>query len=246
MTRRSAELRPFFSFYGAKWRLASRYPQPKHDTIVEPFAGSAGYSVRHHTRKVILCDIDPVICAVWDYLIRVTPIEVLALPDVEAGCVIDDLKIPQEAKWLIGLCTGFASKRPRKTVHTPSERRPGQGKTLLWPAFKRRIAQQVDAIRHWEIHNVHYADAPAPKQATWFIDPPYQVPGTYYRFGSRHIDYEDLGDWCRTRRGQVIVCEYEGASWLPFQPFHTALSSRVGHKYKEVVWISDTDEDSGV
>ncbi len=59
-------LRPFFGYYGGKWRDAIKhYPEPQHDTIVEPFAGSAGYSLRYANRKVILCEIDPVLASVW-------------------------------------------------------------------------------------------------------------------------------------------------------------------------------------
>ena len=33
-------LRPFFSYYGGKWRSAVKhYPAPEFDQIVEPFAG---------------------------------------------------------------------------------------------------------------------------------------------------------------------------------------------------------------
>jgi hypothetical protein len=34
-------LRPFWRYYGGKWRAAPRYPRPTHDTIIEPFAGAA-------------------------------------------------------------------------------------------------------------------------------------------------------------------------------------------------------------
>lgn len=33
-------IRPLFSFFGAKWRLAPRYPAPAHRTIVEPCEAS--------------------------------------------------------------------------------------------------------------------------------------------------------------------------------------------------------------
>ena len=45
-------MKPFFRYYGGKWRDCAKYPPPQFDTIVEPFAGSAGYSVRHHTRMI--------------------------------------------------------------------------------------------------------------------------------------------------------------------------------------------------
>ncbi len=56
-------IRPFFSYFGAKWRLAPRYPAPAHRTIVEPFAGSAGYACRYPDHRVILVERDPVIAA---------------------------------------------------------------------------------------------------------------------------------------------------------------------------------------
>lgn len=58
-------LRTFFNFYGGKWKAAPTYPAPKHDTIIEPFAGGAGYSLRHHERQVVLIDRDPVIAGIW-------------------------------------------------------------------------------------------------------------------------------------------------------------------------------------
>ena len=37
-------MRPLFPFYGSKWRDAKRYGAPVFGHVVEPFAGSAGYS----------------------------------------------------------------------------------------------------------------------------------------------------------------------------------------------------------
>lgn len=31
-----SDLKPFFYFYGGKWRAAPKYPRPEHDFIVEP------------------------------------------------------------------------------------------------------------------------------------------------------------------------------------------------------------------
>ena len=71
-------LRPFFGYYGGKWRDAAKhYPPPKYQLIVEPFAGSAGYALRYHEHEVVLCERDPVIAAVWEYLISVEPEEIL-------------------------------------------------------------------------------------------------------------------------------------------------------------------------
>ena len=54
-------LRPFIRYYGGKWRAAPLYPAPMHSTIIEPFAGAAGYSMRYPDRDVILVERYPVI-----------------------------------------------------------------------------------------------------------------------------------------------------------------------------------------
>lgn len=43
-------LHPFFPYYGSKWSLGPLYPAPRHDRIIEPFAGSACYSLHHPER----------------------------------------------------------------------------------------------------------------------------------------------------------------------------------------------------
>ena len=95
-------LKPFFRYYGGKFRVAPKYAAPKHDTIIEPFAGSAGYSVRYHDRNIILVEKDPVLVGVWSYLIKASPAEILALPDVPPGTSVDDYGLCQEARWFVG------------------------------------------------------------------------------------------------------------------------------------------------
>src|SRR5690606_841137 len=109
-------LRPFFGFYGGKWRDTLKlYPRPEYDVVIEPFAGSAGYSLRYADRQVVRCEIEPVVAGVWNYLIRVRPSEIRSLPDVCDGQVLDDLKVCEEAKWLIGFWLNRATSRPRKS-----------------------------------------------------------------------------------------------------------------------------------
>lgn len=97
-------LRPFFGYYGGKYRNARKhYPRPAYGTIVEPFAGSAGYSVRYPDRRVILCEKDPKVAAVWRYLLAVSPTEILAIPDVPLDGTVHDLPgLPQVAGLLRG------------------------------------------------------------------------------------------------------------------------------------------------
>jgi hypothetical protein len=233
-------MRPFFSFFGSKWRTVPHYQQPTHNTIIEPFCGAASYSVRYPERQIKLYDLDPVICGVWDYLIHVSGQEIRALP-TECGH-IDELHVCQEAKWLIGFWLNKASVQPAKS---PSkwmrEYQSRQSGCTYWSAaVVERIASQVPHIRHWKIRETSYADIPDQTPATWFVDPPYEVAGRAYRF--HDIDYPTLGDWCRSRNGQTIVCENEGADWLPFAPFRTIKGlegKRGGKKSEEAIWTSD-------
>lgn len=238
-------LRPFFGFYGGKWRDSLKhYPAPAHQTIVEPFAGSAGYSVRYASRRVILCELDPVIAGVWRYLIAVKPSEILAIPDLDPDGSIDDLKVCDEAKWLVGMWLNRGVARPRKRPSRwmRDHIRPGS----FWgDRVRGTIASQVESIRHWQIVEASYEKCPDVGPATWFIDPPYELAGRHYRFGANGIDYEALATWCQSRPGQTIVCENDGAAWLPFKPLAEVKTTRSAHRSVEVVWIggqATTDE----
>jgi 16S rRNA G966 N2-methylase RsmD len=112
------------------------------------------------------------------------------------------------------------------------------GCTYWSAAVVERIASQVPQIRHWKISQASYVDIPN-QAATWFVDPPYQIAGRAYKF--HDIDYAHLGDWCRSRSGQVMVCENAGSDWLPFRPFRTIKGlegKRGGKKSVEVIWTN--------
>ncbi len=232
-----SQLRPFFGFFGGKWRNALKhYPAPTFPTIVEPFAGSAGYALRYPERKVILCEADPVLAGLWAYLIRVRKSEILAIPNLRHDQTIDDLRVCQEAKWLVGFWLNRGVERPRRT---PSKwMRDGIRPGSFWgERVRQTIAAQVGAIRHWRVYNCDYSACPISRAATWFIDPPYQVAGRHYCYGSNQIDYRELAGWCRARHGQVIVCENEGAIWLPFRALADVRTTRTDARSKEVLWI---------
>jgi len=235
-------IRPFFTFYGGKWRAVPKYPSPQYPTIVEPFAGSAGYAVRYADRQVILCDTDPKITRVWSYLIHVSPEELLNLPDLPDHVHVDTLPVCQEAKWLIGYWLNKGSAQPRNfpSAWMRSRVRPGS----YWGERVRKVlAAQVPLIRHWKVYECSYEQCPYEGPATWFLDPPYQHAGKHYQHGSKFIDYEGLGQWARARQGQVIVCENEGATWLPFEPLGATKATpgrfREGYS-KEVIatWLN--------
>ena len=54
---------------------------------------------------------------------------------------------------------------------------------------------------------------------------------------AKFIDYPSLGNWCMERKGQVIVCEQEGADWLPFEVLRETTNSQ-DKKYKEMIWTN--------
>jgi site-specific DNA-adenine methylase len=238
-------LRPFFGYYGGKWRDAIKhYPPPQHEVIVEPFAGSAGYSLRYAQRKVVLCELDPILAGVWKYLIEVSPAEIRRIRDLGPDECVDDLKVSQEARWLVGFWLNRATTSPRKRPSRwmRDEIRPGS----FWGQRVRdTIASQVELIRHWKIYNCSYVDCPVTGAATWFVDPPYQGAGRHYRFGSSEIDFDELTDWCTSRPGLVIVCENDGAAWLPFHRLAHVKTTRANRRSKEVVWVNTFDSRSG-
>ncbi len=228
-------MRPFFSYFGSKYRLSkSTYPAPSHELIIEPFAGSACYSTVHYQSKVWLNDIDPKIFGVWDFLIKSSADCIQQLPLILEGQTVDDLKICQEAKWLIGFWLSKSCTAPRRQFSSWALKYPKQ----FWGERKRSvIASQVELINHWKITNLSF-DEIENQQATWFVDPPYQEAGKSYVMGSKGIDYDQLGAWCFDRLGQVMVCENAGADWLPF--FDLAkLRNQRAKDTKEMIFMAD-------
>jgi len=175
-------LKPFFCFYGGKWRAAPRYPIPKHRRVIEPFAGAAGYATRHYRADVVLVETDPLIAGLWRWLIGASEREILTLP-LEVGTTVRDLGLAPGPSALIGFWLNKGTSAPA------------------------------------------------------------QRPSAWMREGLRPrspLDYRALGRWCRGRRGQVIVCENEGATWLPFESY-LSIKAREGQgggrTSAEAVWI---------
>lgn len=216
-------LRPFFPYFGSKWSLARYYEAPRHALVVEPFAGSAGYATFYGSPRVALFDADPIVIGTWRYLLAATPAEISALPEMpEVGDSVDNYRIPQEAKWLIGFWLNRASAQPKKSRTAYSARTDRS--QLNWGArAKARIVRQLPAIVGWTATCSPYTSAPN-VEATWFVDPPYGDKGKFYRVP--FASYETLGAWCLRAKGQVIVCEGPGAAWLPFEPLGSFKSTR--------------------
>ena len=234
-------LRPFWRYYGGKWRAAPRYPRPQHQTIVEPFAGAAGYSLRHYSRQVVLVEKSHVVAEIWRYLISESATSIRAIPCVDD---VADLPtwVPQAARWLIGFTMNAGVASPRKRLSSGRRELRSRGRMFKgWTErMRERVASQCERIRHWRVIEGDYTEAPD-VEATWFVDPPYQGrAGGYYV--ESEVNYADLAEWCRSRRGQRIVCEQDGASWLPFTSFaavkSNAMSGRGGTS-REALWVAE-------
>lgn len=227
-----------FKYFGSKYKLAGRYPAPAAgQTVIEPFAGSAAFSVLHRRKagRVILIEKDASVAALWKRL--------LAMPAAD----IRNLKDPVDGERSSDLLVAFAGGRT--TRDTP------EGSFIISPRMAQRfrpmvnrIASVVDECRHFEIICGDYRDAPD-EDAFWFIDPPYaptegrwdRTRGGRYRFPNRDIDFSELADWCHARRGNVVVCEQAGSKWMPWT--HAVLARDGGHRvYGEVFWFRGDEE----
>ena len=219
-----------WSYYGRKTKVIDYYPEPIHDKIIEPFAGTAVYSLYNNNweKDVILLDKYDIVIKTWHYLQNTTRDQILSLPDMHYKDKIDDHQyLSQEEKWLIGFNINGGSAQPKKTTM----------KFNVWNRVKLQIADNLYKIKHWDIREGDYHDLEN-VEATWFIDPPYQHGGKYYRHGTKFIDFEELAEWSMSRNGQVIVCENTKADWMDFKPLKKMKGSL--HTTTEAIWTNMT------
>ena len=218
-----------FYYYGRKKRIVKYYPEPIYDTIIESFAGSAAYAMEYFEKKVILYEINHKIYSVWKYLQESSIKDILGLPILEKGQCLNNEEfnyLSDPEKWTIGLFLNPGSSVPKKSP----------GNFCDWDEKHRQLlSSELYKIKHWEIRNESYENAPN-IEATWFIDPPYMNAGKYYT--NWKIDYASLGTWCKDRKGQTIVCENAGATWLPFNDLVDLKGQK--HNRKEVMWYNES------
>ena len=196
-----------FSYYGSKSKIVHYYPPPKYGKIIEPFAGSARYSLKYFDRDITLIDKFEKIVILWKWLQECSPSDILKLPDLTYKQTVEDYNLSDNEKLLLGFMVAQGVASPQKIVQQFSNIK----------SEKKRIASQLHKIKHWKIILGDYKDCENQEQ-TWFIDPPYKIGGEHYRESNTKIDYDYLSDWCLHRKGQIIVCENTKANWLPFLP----------------------------
>lgn len=242
--RKREMYKSIFSYYGSKSKIAHLYPPPQYPLIIEPFAGAASYSLRYRDREVWINDLNHKTAEIWRFLLSPRAlIEAEKIPPfVVRGQKVSqilDASVPQGLLWLLQACAnqGTAGSKGIHDIITPFAAK-------CWHRLPKKLSLFIPQINHWKITEEHYQDLPD-LEATWFIDPPYNNSAGQ-RYQTSKIDYGVLAEWCRTRKGQVIVCENAGADWLPFV---SLTKKRIGimnpaHKsFKgEVVWTKSKKE----
>jgi site-specific DNA-adenine methylase len=213
-----------FYYYGRKKQIAKYYPVPNYDTIIEPFAGAAAYSLYgdNWKKNVILIEKDEKVSQIWDWFINSATVEEISnLPDLKVG------EKSSEFLHIIHAATKMAFHFKTIKVTPVLERN--------WEISRRIFAENLFKIKHWTIINGDYTEAPN-IEATWFVDPPYKGDaGMGYRFSSKLIDYKKLAKWADERKGELIFCEGLNGDYLPFKPLLN-LKGVAGKVSKEVIF----------
>lgn len=199
------------SYYGSKGKIAHLYPKPLFSTIVEPFCGMAKYSIIHFEKDVYLIDAYEPLIKMWHWLQQCSPNDILSLPKFKKGDSIKGIEWDCEGQaifmgFMMG--RGLASPQYKVSPFVASE------KQYHFDYTYKRVAADLFKIKHWIIKLGTYTDIVNHK-ATWFIDPPYQFGGKYYKH--KNIDYSFLNKWSMERDGQIIVCENSKADWMQFE-----------------------------
>lgn len=215
-----------WSYYGSKSKIVDLYPKPQHDRIIEPFAGSARYSLKYFEKDILLVDKYDVIVRIWKWLQQCSESDIMNLPVLNRKEIIPE-SLSEEEKWFVSFNCARGTSRPQSVAGNYED------VVVIWRNRKKWISKNLHKIRHWKIVHGSY-DEIENTEATWFIDPPYKFGGSNYKHPSKNIDYEKLAAWCKERVGQKIVCENSKADWLDFKP----MSRLVGQKFKttEVIW----------
>lgn len=214
-------------YFGSKSNLAGKYPPPKHSKIIEPFAGSARYSLKYYNRDILLIDKYPVIIEIWHYLQNASENDILGLPKIQKGQKVSDFTLSDIEVKFMGFLVQASQGQPRNSTGTLNG--------IDVERDLKRIAKNLFKIKHWVIKEGSYEDLEN-EEATWFIDPPYQYGGEHqYKFGNKQIDFGKLAEWCKSRKGQSIVCETTKADWLDFKPMVKNFGSNCTNT-TEAIW----------
>jgi site-specific DNA-adenine methylase len=220
-----------FKWFGSKWMASRHYPRPRGESIIEPFAGSAGYSLRHSGKKVTVAESDHNLSRLWQWLIQSQEEEILSIPiNNKEGADILLMPLSDGQKLLLKNWQRTNNVSECWTI-SPWGNKPGQ-----WTEnCRKRVANDIKYIKHWKVYDgdgfsLLESELANDPLATWLIDPPY-LYNYRYKNGSC-FDYERLASAVKALKGQVIACEAicpktgRTPSYLPFSFFAETVTSR--------------------
>lgn len=226
-----------FPYYGRKKYIIDSYPEPLYDTIIEPFAGAASYSLKYYYKNIILIEIDECIYNIWKYLIKSSSKDILNLPLLNKGDTLSDKKfdkLKKVEKDLIGFFIKTSCSRPNNIQSSHKNYNKWNDK------YRKILSEDVNKVKHWKIYNCSYdhinLDVLKHKNITWYIDPPYQGSGgLYYKYSNKYINYNKLLKWINNIDGEIILCENEEANWCKkLKPLK--ISYQRGNKHIEMLY----------
>lgn len=235
-------LHPLFKHFGSKWASSKHYPAPLPGLpLFEPFAGGAGYSLRHHQHDVTIWENNQRLQELWCWIIySATSQDVLDIPlDVPEGTDIRTLGL----SW--GQCLLLKHWQRTNNVGecwtiSPWGNKPGQ----FTANTRARVAEEIHGVKHWKFAQIDWS-----QQGTYHCDSPYLYN---YRYGQKDFDFnkyvENVG---KVPTGSLImcceaVCPKTGAipDYLPFTFSHRQVTSRrkttENHHSKELVYVKYT------
>lgn len=235
-------LHPLWKCYGSKHTGSKHHPAPlPGSTIYEPFAGSAGYSLRHYKHNVVLWDINPRVQELWCWLIyKATSQDVLDIPlNLPEGTDIREIGLSWGQQLLLRHWQRTNNISECWTISKWGSL-PGQFSSNT----RDRVADEVNAIKHWKFRKPEWTE-----QGTWYCDSPYLYN---YQYGVKNFDYAAYAaNVSRIPAGSLIiaceaVCPKTGKvpDYLPFTPSHSQVTSRrkktENHHSKELVYVKYT------
>jgi|WetSurMetagenome_2_1015567.scaffolds.fasta_scaffold167467_3 hypothetical protein len=232
---------PLFKWFGSKWNASRYYPTPAFDTIVEPYAGGAGYSCRHAARKVYLIECNLQVVSLWRWLIHeASSDDVRHIPlNLPEGTDIRTLDLGEGPRLLLKHWQRTNNFGNCWTISAWGSR-PGQ-----WTANTRaRVAEEIHEVKHWHVATSLPSDMHITQGfATWFIDPPYEYN---YSYGLKNFRHEDVCNLVNNLpHAEIIACEARHPrteaipTYLPFVDFRSTVTSRRSadnHHHSREVW----------
>ena len=232
-----------FYYYGAKKALAAYYPNPRGNRIIEPFGGSAAYSVYHMIRdnsiSAVVIEKDIRVVELWNRLLSIGINGVKSVQCPPIGEKTTDYFVMVSA-------TGNAVNKCKSM--TVTKRMP-----RIFEIMKKQVCIALPIISdRIKVINGNYTESLSMIESndTVFVDAPYAPnargsTGSVYGGGkgyakgcdSDSLNYFELANYVLecARKAHVIVCDYSDADWLSFQVLKkTTDSQKKG--YQEGIW----------